>query len=288
MNRSPNRLVLLMHCPDQKGIIASVTEFIHQRNGNIIYIDQYVDRSQDAFFMRMVVEDSNKTIDFKTFKNDFVLELGAAFQLKCDFYQEERFPKMAVFVSKYDHCLYDILSQQRSGKLNCEIPFIISNHKDLEGIAKQFEIPFFHIPVSKENKKEAEEKQLEILKQYQVDFIVLARYMQIVSSKLIDLYPSKIINIHHSFLPAFPGAKPYHSAFNRGVKIIGATSHYVTEELDAGPIIEQDIVRVSHEHDVKDLINKGQDLERMVLLRGLKLHCDRKIMVYNNKTVVFN
>ena len=288
MNRSPNRLVLLMHCPDQKGIIASVTEFIHQRNGNIIYIDQYVDRSQDAFFMRMVVEDSNKTIDFKTFKNDFVLELGAAFQLKCDFYQEERFPKMAVFVSKYDHCLYDILSQQRSGKLNCEIPFIISNHKDLEGIAKQFEIPFFHIPVSKENKKEAEEKQLEILKQYQIDFIVLARYMQIVSSKLIDLYPSKIINIHHSFLPAFPGAKPYHSAFNRGVKIIGATSHYVTEELDAGPIIEQDIVRVSHEHDVKDLINKGQDLERMVLLRGLKLHCDRKIMVYNNKTVVFN
>ena len=288
MNLSPNRLVLLMHCPDQKGIIASVTEFIHQRNGNIIYIDQYVDRSQDAFFMRMVVEDSNKTIDFKTFKNDFVLELGAAFQLKCDFYQEERFPKMAVFVSKYDHCLYDILSQQRSGKLNCEIPFIISNHKDLEGIAKQFEIPFFHIPVSKEDKKETEEKQLDILKQYQVDFIVLARYMQIVSSKLIDLYPSKIINIHHSFLPAFPGAKPYHSAFNRGVKIIGATSHYVTEELDAGPIIEQDIVRVSHEHDVKDLINKGQDLERMVLLRGLKLHCDRKIMVYNNKTVVFN
>ena len=288
MNRSPNRLVLLMHCPDQKGIIASVTEFIHQRNGNIIYIDQYVDRSQDAFFMRMMVEDSNKTIDFKTFKSDFALELGAAFQLKCDFYQEERLPKMAVFVSKYDHCLYDILSQQRSGKLNCEIPFILSNHKDLEGIAKQFEIPFFHIPVSKENKKEAEEKQLEILKQYQIDFIVLARYMQIVSSKLIDLYPSKIINIHHSFLPAFPGAKPYHSAFNRGVKIIGATSHYVTEELDAGPIIEQDIVRVSHEHDVKDLIDKGQDLERMVLLRGLKLHCDRKIMVYNNKTVVFN
>lgn len=288
MNLSPNRLVLLMHCPDQKGIIASVTEFIHQRNGNIIYIDQYVDRSQDAFFMRMVVEDSNKTIDFIAFKNDFTLELGVTFQLKCDFYQEERLPKMAVFVSKYDHCLYDILSQQRSGKLNCEIPYIISNHKDLEGIAKQFEVPFYHIAVSKENKKEAEEKQLEILKQYQVDFIVLARYMQIVSSKLIDLYPSKIINIHHSFLPAFPGAKPYHSAFNRGVKIIGATSHYVTEELDAGPIIEQDIVRVSHEHDVKDLINKGQDLERMVLLRGLKLHCDRKIMVYNNKTVVFN
>jgi formyltetrahydrofolate deformylase len=238
--------------------------------------------------MRIVIEGENKIIDFQAFKDDFASELGTSFQLKCNFYQEEKLPKMAVFVSKYDHCLYDILTQQRSGKLKCEIPFIISNHKDLEGIAKQFNVPFYHIPVTKENKKSAEEKQLEILNQQDVDFIVLARYMQIVSSKLIDLYPSKIINIHHSFLPAFPGAKPYHSAFNRGVKIIGATSHYVTEELDAGPIIEQDISRVSHEHEVVDLINKGQDLERMVLLRGLKLHCDRKIMVYNNKTVVFN
>ena len=288
MSTQSSRFILLMHCPDQKGIIASVTNFIHQRNGNIVYIDQYVDRSQDTFFMRIVIEGENKIIDFQAFKDDFASELGTSFQLKCNFYQEEKLPKMAVFVSKYDHCLYDILTQQRSGKLKCEIPFIISNHKDLEGIAKQFNVPFYHIPVTKENKRSAEEKQLEILNQQDVDFIVLARYMQIVSSKLIDLYPSKIINIHHSFLPAFPGAKPYHSAFNRGVKIIGATSHYVTEELDAGPIIEQDISRVSHEHEVVDLINKGQDLERMVLLRGLKLHCDRKIMVYNNKTVVFN
>jgi len=283
-----NRLILLMYCPDQKGIIASVTNFIHQHNGNITYIDQYVDRSRDAFFMRMTVEGTSITNDFKTFKNSFVSELGKSFQLKCNFYQERKIPKMGVFTSKYDHCLYDILTQQRSGKLKCKIPFIISNHIDLEGIALQFDIPFYHIPVTKQNKKVAEEKQLEILKQYEVDFIVLARYMQIVSSKLIDLYPSKIINIHHSFLPAFPGARPYHSAFNRGVKIIGATSHYVTEELDAGPIIEQDITRVSHEHEVADLIDKGQDLERIVLLRGLKLHCDRKIMVYNNKTVVFN
>jgi formyltetrahydrofolate deformylase len=288
MNTQSSRFILLMHCPDQKGIIASVTNFIHQRNGNIVYIDQYVDRSQETFYMRIVIEGKIKTIDFQAFKGHFASELGTSFQLKCSFYQEEKLPKMAVFVSKYDHCLYDILTQQRSGKLKCEIPFIISNHIDLEGIAKQFNIPFYHIPVTKENKKSAEEKQLEILNQHDVDFIVLARYMQIVSSKLIDLYPSKIINIHHSFLPAFPGAKPYHSAFNRGVKIIGATSHYVTEELDAGPIIEQDISRVSHEHEVVDLINKGQDLERMVLLRGLKLHCDRKIMVYNNKTVVFN
>jgi formyltetrahydrofolate deformylase len=288
MNTQSSRFILLIHCPDQKGIIASVTNFIHQRNGNIVYIDQYVDRSQETFYMRIVIEGKIKTIDFQAFKGHFASELGTSFQLKCSFYQEEKLPKMAVFVSKYDHCLYDILTQQRSGKLKCEIPFIISNHIDLEGIAKQFNIPFYHIPVTKENKKSAEEKQLEILNQHDVDFIVLARYMQIVSSKLIDLYPSKIINIHHSFLPAFPGAKPYHSAFNRGVKIIGATSHYVTEELDAGPIIEQDISRVSHEHEVVDLINKGQDLERMVLLRGLKLHCDRKIMVYNNKTVVFN
>ena len=195
---------------------------------------------------------------------------------------------MGVYVSKYDHCLYDILAQQSSGKLRCEIPFIISNHNDLEHIANQFNIPFYHIPVSRETKEEAEEKQLVLLKKYGVNFIVLARYMQIVSKKVIDVFPSKIINIHHSFLPAFPGAKPYHSAFERGVKIIGATSHYVTEELDAGPIIEQDTIRVSHGHDVNDFIMKGQDLERIVLLRALKLHCERKIMSYNNKTIVFN
>ncbi len=195
---------------------------------------------------------------------------------------------MGVYVSKYDHCLYDILAQQSSGKLRCEIPFIISNHNDLEHIANQFNIPFYHIPVSRETKEEAEEKQLVLLKKYGVNFIVLARYMQIVSKKVIDVFPSKIINIHHSFLPAFPGAKPYHSAFERGVKIIGATSHYVTEELDAGPIIEQDTIRVSHGHDVNDFILKGQDLERIVLLRALKLHCERKIMSYNNKTIVFN
>jgi formyltetrahydrofolate deformylase len=180
------------------------------------------------------------------------------------------------------------LAQQSSGKLACTIPFIISNHQDLKPIADQFNIPFYHIPVTKETKDQAEQKQLELLKKYDVNCIVLARYMQIVSSRIIDAYPSKIINIHHSFLPAFPGAKPYHSAFQRGVKIIGATSHYVTEELDGGPIIEQDIIRVSHEHEVKDFILKGQDLERFVLLRALKLHCERKIMTYSNKTIVFN
>jgi len=277
-----------MYCPDQKGIIADVTQFIHKNNGNIIYIDQYVDRVHKSFFMRVVIESEFKKSSFEDFKYSFNTEIGEHYSLKCSFYLAENVPNMAVFVSKYDHCLYDILSQQRSGKLACKIPFILSNHEDLSFIAKQFDVPFYHIPVVKNDKDEAEKKQLKLLKSHKVDCIVLARYMQILSSKLLDVYPNRIINIHHSFLPAFPGAKPYHSAFERGVKIIGATSHYVTEELDAGPIIEQDIVRVTHEHEVDDFILKGQDLERIVLLRALKYHCDRKIMVYNNKTVIFN
>ena len=194
---------------------------------------------------------------------------------------------MAVFVSKHDHCIYDVLSQHHAGKLAVKIPFIVSNHPDLKHIAQRFEIPFHHIPVTAATKKEAEREQLKLLEAYQIDFIVLARYMQIISPELIAHFPNKIINIHHSFLPAFPGAKPYHSAYNRGVKIIGATSHYVTEELDAGPIIEQDIARVSHLHQLQDFIEIGQDLERLVLLRALKQHTQRKVMVYNNKTIVF-
>ena len=282
------RLIILMHCPDKKGIIASVTNFIHKQNGNIVYIDQYVDRIQCTFFMRIEVEGNYNLSNFELFKTNFENEHSSIFQISCSFYLADILPKMAVFVSKYDHCLYDILAQQRSGKLSCTIPFIISNHMDLEPIAKQFDIPFYYLPITKNSKEKAEQKQLILLKKYEVDCIVLARYMQILSSRIIDVYPSKIINIHHSFLPAFPGAKPYHSAFQRGVKIIGATSHYVTEELDTGPIIEQDIIRVSHGHEVKDFILKGQDLERIVLLRGLKLHCERKIMTYNNKTIVFN
>ena len=277
-----------MHCPDQKGIIADVTQFIHRNNGNIIYIDQYVDRVHKSFFMRVVIESEFKKTSFEDFKDSFSFEIGERYTLKCSFYLAENIPKMAVFVSKYDHCLYDILSQQRSGKLACKIPFILSNHLDLKLIASQFDIPFYHIPVEKNSKVKTEKKQLDLLKKYNVDSIVLARYMQIIPNRLIESYPNQIINIHHSFLPAFPGAKPYHSAFTRGVKIIGATSHYVTEELDAGPIIEQDTVRVSHEHEVNDFIIKGQDLERIVLLRALKQHCDRKIMVYNNKSIVFN
>lgn len=283
-----NQITMLMYCTDQKGIIAAVTNFIHQSQGNITYIDQYVDRPNAVFFMRVECDLNGNDFNFQDFKAQFHQDLGKRFSLHCDFYLKYKKPKMAVFVSKYEHCLYDILAKQESGELAAEIPFILSNHPDLEIIAKRFEIPFYYIAVNKDNKPEAEAKQLGLLKEHEVDFIVLARYMQIVSPQLIDQFTHKIINIHHSFLPAFPGAKPYHSAFERGVKIIGATSHYVTEELDAGPIIEQDITRVTHLNSIADFIEKGRDMERIVLLRALKLHVNRKVMVYGNKTVVFS
>ncbi len=279
------KITIQIHCKDQSGIIASVTNFIASNSGNIVYIDQHVDREQNIFFMRLESEFTSFSID--TFTSKFETVLASKFQMKWRIYDAEDKPKMGIFVSKYDHCLYDILSRYSSGELNCEIPFIISNHKDLEPIAHNFNIPFYHIPVSKNNKQEAENRQLDLLKSYDVDFIVLARYMQIVSGKLIDRYQNKIINIHHSFLPAFVGAKPYHSALKRGVKIIGATSHYITEELDAGPIIEQDVARVSHTYSIEDLITKGRDLEKIVLATAVKHHINRKVMVYNNKTVIF-
>jgi len=281
------KLTILINCPDQSGIIRSVTTFIHQQKGNVVYLDQHVDKQAGVFFMRLKSE-FEQELDLSKFKKDFGQELASKFQMEWDAYTDVYRPKMAIFVSKYNHCLYDLLSRYNSGELSVEIPFILSNHKDLEYVAEQFNIPYFHIPVTKETKAEAEDKQLELLKEYGIDFIVLARYMQIVSPKVIDVFPQKIINIHHSFLPAFAGAKPYHAAFNRGVKIIGATSHYVTEDLDAGPIIEQDVTTVSHTHSVKDFIAKGRDLERIVLSRAVQLHVARKTMVYNNKTVIFS
>ena len=282
-----NKITILIHCKDRSGIIASITNFIADKGGNIVYIDQYVDREKDVFFMRLESEFLSNNFSTEAFKSCFKRDLAEIFDMKWRIYSSERKPKMALFVSKYDHCLYDLLGRYNSGELNLEIPFIISNHADLEPIAKRFDIPFYHIPVTQDTKSEAEDKQLELLELYQIDFIVLARYMQIVSSKLISRYPNKIINIHHSFLPAFVGAKPYHSAYKRGVKIIGATSHYVTEALDAGPIIEQDVTRVSHTHAISDLIAKGRDLEKIVLANAVKLHANRKVMVYNNKTVIF-
>ena len=282
------RITLVMNCPDQKGIIAAVTNFIHDTNGNIVYIDQYVDRINSIFFMRVECELKVDNQSVEDFKLNFKKSVGNKYDLKTDIYLNNVLPRMALFVSKYDHCLYDILGRHQSGELKIKIPFILSNHTDLKVIADRFDIPFYYVPVTKETKKVAEQEQIALLQKHKIDFIVLARYMQIISPELIQHYPNKIINIHHSFLPAFPGAKPYHSAYERGVKIIGATSHYVTEELDAGPIIEQNTTHVSHLNSIDDFIAKGRDLERIVLSKALQLHIARKVMVYQNKTVVFS
>lgn len=282
------KCTILIHCPDQTGIISAVTGFIHQKGGNIVYLDQHVDKQAGVFFMRLESDFTTNSTAMEDLREGFSSTLASPYHMEWSIHEGDEKPKMAIFVSKYNHCLYDLLSRFHSGELKVEIPFIISNHRDLEHIANQFDIPFHHIPVSRDTKPQAEAEQLEFLKSKEVDFIVLARYMQIVGKDLISAFPNRIINIHHSFLPAFAGAKPYHAAFQRGVKIIGATSHYVTEELDAGPIIEQDVARVSHDHTVKDLIDKGRDLEKIVLSRAVQLHVLRKTMVYNNKTVIFS
>ncbi len=282
------KTTLLINCPDKKGIIATVTNFILAKKGNTVYIEQHVDRELGEFFMRLDCEFDHDEEKLALFKESFNEHVAKNYNMHWELYNAEKLPKLALFVSKYDHCLYDILGRYASGELKVKIPIIISNHRDLESIANAFNIPFKHIPVSKGNKKEAEAEQLKTLKEHKIDFIVLARYMQILSANFVDQYPHKIINIHHSFLPAFPGAKPYHSAYERGVKIIGATSHYVTSDLDEGPIIEQEIVRVSHIHNVQDFILKGRDLEKIVLSRAIKHHIERKVLVYNNKTVIFS
>ncbi len=281
------KITLLIHCKDQKGIIASVTNFILQNSGNTTYIDQHVDAQENVFFMRLECVFDQATFNTENFKNEFGKKIGKPFEMQWQLHPATQKLQMAIFVSKYDHCLYDILGRYNTGELNVHIPFIISNHRELEHIAANFNIPFYHIPVTKDTKDAVEKEQLELLKEHQVDFIVLARYMQIITSTVINEYPNKIINIHHSFLPAFVGAKPYHAAFARGVKIIGTTSHYVTEELDAGPIIEQDTIRVTHSNTIPDLIAKGRDLEKIVLSRAIKLHAQHKCFVYKNKTIIF-
>lgn len=281
------RITILIHCKDQKSIIATVTNYIASIDGNITYLDQHVDADENVFFMRLECEFSAKDWNLASIKSHFETHLANPFNMNWEIYSQDQKPRMALFISKYDHCLYDILGRYSAGELNLEIPLIISNHNDLKSVAERFEIPFEYVPFTKEIKTQGELQQLNLLEKYKIDFVVLARYMQIITPRLIAAYKNKIINIHHSFLPAFPGAKPYHSAFKRGVKIIGATSHYVTEELDEGPIIEQDITRVSHSHSIEDFIMKGRDLERMVLARAIKLHAERKTIVYNNKTVVF-
>jgi len=283
-----NKIILLIHCPDQQGIIARVTNFIANSNGNTVYLEQHVDADEGAFFMRLECVFPLETMTLPTFKKRFTKEIVSEFKMEWQIFDPSIKPRMAIFVSKYSHCLYDILGRYAAGELDIDIPIIISNHKNMAEVAANFQIPYAYIPVNKENKVESETKQLELLKENNIDFIVLARYMQILSANFVDHYPHKIINIHHSFLPAFPGAKPYHSAHNRGVKIIGATSHYVTSDLDEGPIIEQEVVKVKHTHSINDFIAKGRDIEKIVLSRGIKHHIERKVLVYNNKTVIFD
>ncbi|MGB5943610.1 MAG: formyltetrahydrofolate deformylase [Leeuwenhoekiella sp.] len=282
------KLTLLINCPDRKGIVTTITQFILERDGNIVYLDQHVDRQQGVFFMRVESEFDAPDFDAEKFEKVFVDAFAEDYALDYQLFDANHKPKLALLVSKYDHCLYDLLGRYASGEMEVEIPLVISNHPDLEVVAKRFEIPFYHIPVTKTTKEEAEAEQIELIKKHNIDLIILARYMQIVSNGFVNHFPHQIINIHHSFLPAFIGAKPYHAAFERGVKIIGATSHYVTADLDEGPIIEQEIVRVSHIHDVQDFILKGRDLEKIVLARAIKAHIEHKVLVYGNKTVIFS
>lgn len=284
----PMSAILLIHCPDRKGLILAVTEFIKKNNGNILYLGQHVDAQKARFFMRVEWELQDFIIPTEKIGEYFDVLLARKFNMQWKLYFSGRVPRMAIFVSKLPHCLYDMLSRCQSGEWDIEVPLIISNHPYLEKPAKQFGVDFHCFSMTSSNKKEQEKNQLEILNKLEIDFVVLARYMQILSEDFVAHYPNRIINIHHSFLPAFPGAKPYHSAYERGVKIIGATSHYVTADLDAGPIIEQDVVRVSHADSIKDLVRKGRDLERVVLSRAIWAHVQRKILVYDNRTVVFN
>ena len=279
---------LLLHCPDQPGILAEVTDFITVNKGNIVYLDQYVDHVENIFFMRIEWELESFLVPQEKIEDYFETLYAQKYGMSFRLYFSDVKPRMAIFVSKMSHCLFDLLARYTAGEWNVEIPLIISNHPDLQHVAERFGIPFHLFPITKETKEEQEKKEMELLAKHKVNFIVLARYMQVISEKMIDAYPNRIINIHHSFLPAFVGAKPYHAAFERGVKIIGATSHYVTTELDAGPIIEQDVVRITHKDTVQDLVNKGKDLEKIVLSRAVQKHIERKVLAYKNKTVIFN
>lgn len=277
-----------MHCPDQAGIITVITGFINENSGNIVYLDQYVDRVNGIFYMRIEWELDNFIIPKEKISDYFNTLYAQRYNMSFHISFTERVQRMAIFVSKMSHCIYDLLARYTAGEWDVEIPLIISNHPDLSVIGQQFNIPFEVIPITKENKAEQEAKEFELLERYNIDFIVLARYMQVLSEDFIARYPNRIINIHHSFLPAFIGAKPYHQAYERGVKLIGATSHYVTAELDAGPIIEQDIARISHKDSPAELVHKGRDLEKIVLSRAVEKHIQRKILTYKNKTIIFN
>ena len=282
-----NTAILLVSCPDRKGIVAGIADFIFQHNGNILHADEHADEDSNLFLTRVEFDPAEFDFDITRFAEHFA-PIAAKFEMTWRLARSAYRPKMAILVSKYDHCLVDLLYRHHSGELRCEIPLIISNHPDNKPIADFYRIPYEVVPVPKDNKPVAEQKILALFGQHNPDFIVLARYMQILSTEFVNHYPHRVINIHHSFLPAFVGAKPYHQAFQRGVKLIGATSHYVTEVLDDGPIIEQDLVRISHRDSLDDLLQKGRDLEKVVLSRAVRWHIENRVLLYGKKTVVFD
>ena len=278
--------VLLLSCPDRKGVVASIAGYVFQHGGNILHADEHSDVDSGTFLMRVEFDPAEFDIPLNDFARHFS-PIAAEFDMQWRLAQSQYRPRIAILVSRYDHCLVDLLYRHQSGELACEIPCIVSNHEESQAIAEFYRIPFFLVPVERDSKLAAEAQIMGLLERHHIDLIVLARYMRILSEQFVNAYPQRIINIHHSFLPAFVGSKPYHQAFNRGVKLIGATSHYVTEVLDDGPIIEQGVVRVSHRDSVDDLIQKGRDLEKVVLSRAVRWHVENRVLLYGNKTVVF-
>lgn len=279
--------ILLISCPDKRGITAAVTNFIFVHNGNILHADQHIDDQTSTFFMRVEWSLEQFTVAKGEIAREFE-KIAKPFNMQWQIDFSDQRPRLGIFVSKHLHCLYDLLYRYKAQQFKCEIPLIISNHPDAKGLAKDFGIDFKEFYVTAENKGQEEKKQLKLLEDYKIDFIVLARYHQVLSKSFVEKFENRIINIHHSFLPAFAGQNPYKQAYQKGVKIIGATSHYVTEKLDDGPIIEQDTVRISHRHALEDLKRLGEDLEKAVLGRAVRWHLSRKILVYNNKTVIFD
>jgi formyltetrahydrofolate deformylase len=282
-----NSAVLLISCPDRKGLVATIADFVYRHGGNILHADEHGDESSKLFLMRVEFDPSEFDIDLAEFPKHFS-PIAAKFRMEWRLARSDRRPQMAILVSRYDHCLADLLYRHKSGELACDIPLIVSNHAENRSIVEFYGIPFFFVPSVSGQKIETEKKMLALLKKHDPDLIVLARYMQILSPQFVAEYANRIINIHHSFLPAFVGAKPYHQAFDRGVKLIGATSHYVTEVLDDGPIIEQDVIRVSHRDTLEHLLQKGRDLEKIVLSRAVRWHLDNRILLYGKKTAVFH
>jgi formyltetrahydrofolate deformylase len=281
-----NSAILLVQCPDRKGLDAAIADFIYWHGGDILHFEQHQAGTERFYLARIEWDLTGFELDLKDFPQWFT-SIAEQFSIRWRITTSSYRPRVAIFVSKYDHCLVDLLYRQRNGELTCEYPLIISNHADAKRHADFYGIPYHIVPVTKENKPQAEQRQLELLRENGIELIVLARYMQVLSADFIRHYPQQIINIHHSFLPAFVGAKPHHQAFERGVKLIGATAHYVTEVLDDGPIIEQGVARISHRDALEDLVEKGRDMERAVLSRAVRWHIENRILLYGNKTVIF-